>query len=180
MLRADRYPVVWQLFNATFICFYQLTLLMLLTLPGIYVLSHHDVKLNEWDWVLTATFLALLTLESVADGQQFAFFAEKYRRRDAGEPLTGDYKAGFLRSGLFSICRHPNYAAEQGMWIVMYMFALNVASQRADEPIFVHWTGLGALLLVLLFYPSSLLSESITASKYADYAAYQRSHCRFF
>jgi steroid 5-alpha reductase family enzyme len=43
----------------------------------------------------------------------------------------------------------------------------------------VHWSGLGALLLVLLFQASSDFSEKLTKEKYPRYREYQKSHCRF-
>jgi hypothetical protein len=43
----------------------------------------------------------------------------------------------------------------------------------------VHWSGLGAVNLVLLFQASSNFSEKLTADKYPRYRDYQRTHCRF-
>jgi steroid 5-alpha reductase family enzyme len=37
-----------------------------------------------------------------------------------------DIKDGFLQSGLFFYSRHPNYFAEQAMWIVIYLFTISV------------------------------------------------------
>ena len=37
-----------------------------------------------------------------------------------------DIKDGFLQSGLFFYSRHPNYFAEQAMWIVIYLFTITV------------------------------------------------------
>jgi steroid 5-alpha reductase family enzyme len=68
--------------------------------------------------------------------------------------------------------RHPNYLAEQGIWIVYFLFAV-VATHRID------WTIGGCLLLVALFQGSSRTSENIQLAKYPDYPEYQRTVPRF-
>jgi steroid 5-alpha reductase family enzyme len=63
-------------------------------------------------------FLIFLGGETVADQQQWSFQQEKARRRAAQEPLTGDYRDGFLQSGLFRYSRHPNFFCELSIWWV--------------------------------------------------------------
>ena len=116
--------------------------------------------------LLHACFLACIVIEGIADNQQYAFQTEKYRQRNAGEPLTGDYADGFNQSGLFAIVRKPNYAAEQGIWISFYVFSVSAIG--------VNWSGIGWILLVLLFQGSGWFTESLTIPKYPKYTEYQQ------
>jgi steroid 5-alpha reductase family enzyme len=118
--------------------------------------------------------LGFIALETVADQQQWNFQREKRRRRQAGEPLTGDYAQGFCATGLWARVRHPNYAAEQAIWLSFYLFSV-AASGR-----WLNWSLTGALLLLLLFLGSSDFSEKISAGKYPGYAEYQRRVRRFW
>ena len=72
-------------------------------------------------------------------------------------------------AGLFRYSRHPNYFCELGMWWTFYLFAVAASGQ------WMHWTGLGFILLTALFIPSLRLTESISAAKYPGYRDYQDS-----
>jgi steroid 5-alpha reductase family enzyme len=69
--------------------------------------------------------------------------------------------------------RHPNYSAEQAIWIVFYFFSVAATGE------WLNWSIMGAILLVLLFWGSSTFSESISAGKYPEYSDYQRQVPRF-
>ena len=70
------FPVLWQVFNVTFICLYQHVLLLLIALPA-WVAQQSSAPLNALDVAAAALFLALLLLESVADQQQWVFQQSK-------------------------------------------------------------------------------------------------------
>lgn len=165
-------PVPWMLFNLGFISFYQNVLLLLIAYPSfVAYTAANDCEtarhgLGLLDWVAAACFLACIVIEGIADNQQYAFQTEKYRQRNAGEPLTGDYADGFNQSGLFAIVRKPNYAAEQGIWISFYVFSVSAIG--------VNWSGIGWILLVLLFQGSGWFTESLTIPKYPKYKEYQQ------
>jgi steroid 5-alpha reductase family enzyme len=89
-----------------------------------------------------------------------------------GEPL-GEYSHGFVRSGLWSLVRHPNYAMEQAIWIVFYGFSVIATGE------WVNWSMAGCVLLVILFKGSSDFSESISEAKYPEYKEYQKTVPRF-
>jgi steroid 5-alpha reductase family enzyme len=163
--------IAWMLFDLVFICVIQNVLLLWITLP---IVNAHRAPhgLGGWDWLLALAFVALVALETWADQLQWRFQTEKKRRRAAGEPLTGRYADGFIGDGVWSFCRHPNYVAEQCIWIVFWLFAV-VATHRVD------WTVGGCLLLVALFQGSSRLSEGIQSEKYPAYGEYQRRVPRF-
>lgn len=167
-----RKPWVWLLFNLFFICIYQHALIWMITLPLLGSLSADAMPLYWADYLLAFLFCVFLVLETIADQQQFNFQTEKYRRIKAGEPL-GVYAPGFVSSGLWAYVRHPNYSAEQAIWIIVYLFSV------AANGTFFNWSMTGAVLLILLFKGSSDFSESISSSKYPLYASYQQRLPRF-
>ncbi len=105
--------------------------------------------------------------ETIADQQQWAFHKAKTARKASGE-------AGpqFVTTGLFRFSRHPNFFCEVSQWWVVYGFAVVATGQ------WLNWSVVGAALLTLLFDGSTRFTESITRSKYPEYADYQRSTSR--
>jgi steroid 5-alpha reductase family enzyme len=164
----------WMAFNLFFISLYQMTLILLFTLPSIVAWQGADKPLGFFDGLLAVLFLAVLGVEWVADQQQWNFQKEKYRRIKAGEPLDGEYAKGFVSTGLWSIVRHPNFAAEQLIWVVFYAFSV-VATGR-----WINWSMAGMVLLMLLFLGSSDFTEKISAKKYPAYADYLKRVPRFW
>lgn len=167
-------PWVWSLFNLFFICGYQMTLIYLFTIPILTGLNEAAPEGLIWaDYVLAVVFVFLVIIETMADQQQWVFQTEKYRRINAKEAL-GEYEHGFVRSGLWGLVRHPNYMAEQSIWIVFYLFSVVATGQP------LNWSIAGSLLLLILFKSSSDFSESITAEKYPAYKEYQATIPRFW
>jgi steroid 5-alpha reductase family enzyme len=164
----------WTIFNFGFISLYQNILLLLIATPSIVAniavtSCGQESPLNIYDLVATILVLFFVGIESVADNQQYAFQTEKYRRKDAGETLTGEYASGFKTSGLFSLVRKPNYAAEQAIWISFYLYS--VAAFRGEY--LINWSIIGCLLLCTLFQSSGWFTEKITLNKYpTKYAQY--------
>jgi steroid 5-alpha reductase family enzyme len=79
-----------------------------------------------------------------------------------------DLNRGFITSGLWAYCRHPNFTAEQTIWFVLYQwscYAGNVAYS---------WAGSGPLFLIMLFQGSTWLTELLTDGKYPEYKYYQK------
>ena len=162
----------WVLFNFFFISGYQMALILLMTVPMVKCLGS-DVPLGIWDIVIGAAALGFVIIEYIADQQQYDYQQEKYRLKNAGEKLEGKYALGFTHTGLWAYMRHPNYMAEQAIWLVFYLFSI-VATGHI-----INWSIAGALLLVLLFKGSSDFSESISAEKYPAYKKYQKKVGRF-
>jgi steroid 5-alpha reductase family enzyme len=164
---------VWMLFNLFFISAYQNTLIFLFTLPVLSGIGENTSDELVWmDYLLAAVFVIFVVIEFVADQQQYDFQTEKYRRIQANLPLD-NYSKGFVDTGLWSIVRHPNYAAEQSIWIVFYLFSVLATGE------WINWSIAGCLLLVILFKGSSDFSEDISAGKYPDYKEYQKKVPRF-
>lgn len=163
----------WLAFHLFFICLYQQGLILLFTLPMLIAFEGIGQGLGWVDYTAAGLFVSFLVTETIADQQQFKFQSEKYRRLRAGENL-GEYSHGFVRSGLWSIVRHPNYASEQLIWLSFYVFSI-AASERA-----LNWSLTGGILLLLLFLGSADFSEKISSDKYPEYQTYMQKTPRFW
>jgi steroid 5-alpha reductase family enzyme len=152
----------FQVFNVAFISIYQNLILLLISLPA-YTALQHTSALGWPDLLAAGLFLTFLVGETVADQQQWDFHQWKRREVDAGhEPWPR-----FLQTGLFRYARHPNFFCEQAQWWVIFAFAA-IAANTVLLPTIV-----GPVLLTLLFIGSTKFTESITRSKYPEYAQYQ-------
>jgi steroid 5-alpha reductase family enzyme len=161
----------WVAFNFIFVSFYQMGLILLMTIPAVRSMGGGPLGLA--DYFLAALLLGFIVIETVADQQQWNFHKEKQKYRQAGKDLPEPYSKGFVHTGLWGVVRHPNYASEQAIWIVFYFFSVAATGQ------WINWSVMGAILLVLLFWGSSNFSESISAGKYPEYADYLRQVPRF-
>eukprot|EP00301_Raphidiophrys_heterophryoidea_P022145 c6373_g1_i1.p1 GENE.c6373_g1_i1~~c6373_g1_i1.p1 ORF type:complete len:328 (-),score=62.13 c6373_g1_i1:33-983(-) len=171
----------WTIFSFGFIAIYQNILLLLIAVPA-GVAAMHRSPLTTFDWALFTSFLGFVLIETLADNHQYAFQTKKHALRKQKQVLlTGDFKRGFLTTGLFAYCRHPNYAAEQALWIVFHLFGASakLSSGATLSSALTNAGGLGCALLVLLFQGSALFSEGVTATKYPDYKTYQRQVPKF-
>ncbi len=164
-------PIKWTLFNLFFISYYQMGLILLFTLP--IVRSMEAGPLSWVDYVLAALFIGFVIIEYIADQQQWDFQTEKYRRINNNEALEGNYKKGFIDTGLWKWVRHPNYAGEQGVWLIFYLMSAYATGH------ILNWSIMGCLLLFILFKSSSDFSEEISASKYPEYKDYIKKTPRF-
>ncbi|MCG9910780.1 MAG: DUF1295 domain-containing protein [Flavobacteriales bacterium] len=162
----------WMFFNLFFICLYQMSLILLFSLPSLVAMQGMEVPLGLFDYLLAALILGFVIIETIADQQQWNFQNEKHRLIKAGK-LTAPYSAGFVQSGLWSIVRHPNYASEQAIWIVFYLFSVSATGR------WLNWSIAGCMLLLILFKGSSDFSENISAGKYPEYKNYQKKVPRF-
>ncbi len=109
----------------------------------------------------------------MADQQQYDYQTEKHKQIFEGK-IEPFYQVGFEHTGLWAYMRHPNYMAEQAIWIVFYFFSVTATGY------WINWTIKGGLLLVLLFKGSSDFSESISEEKYPEYNKYMLTVGRFY
>ena len=164
----------WALFNLFFICFYQLGLIFLFTLPILAAWQGASVPLFWGDYLIAFFMFFFIVLETISDQQQYEFQTEKYRLIGEGKNLDGDYKLGFRTTGLWSISRHPNFACEQAIWVMFYLFSVSATGQ------WINWSIMGCLLLIVLFYNSARFSEDISSRKYPDYKKYIENVSMYF
>jgi len=157
----------WSLFNLLFICGYQNVLILLFTLPALVAFQFQEVPMGLLDYIAAGAMFFFILFESVADKQHWDFQNGKWKLINAGKPLPPLYNKGFLDRGLWAHSRHPNYFAEQAIWISFYVFSVAASGQ------WFNWSIIGCLLLIILFQGSSKFSEEISASKYPEYKNYQ-------
>ncbi|MBR1509966.1 MAG: DUF1295 domain-containing protein [Bacteroidales bacterium] len=166
----------WMAFNLFFISIYQNALVLMITLPAL-VLMNSTVPFGWMDGIAAALMLAFIIYETVADEQQWSFQQTKWGMIRSGkklEELPEPYRKGFNTVGLWNVSRHPNYFAEQGLWVCFYLFTI------AGGIGIINWSMAGALLLIVLFLGSSALGEEISSSKYPLYQDYCKKVSRFF
>jgi len=162
---------LWELLNIFFIALIQNILLFLIATP--VSLTAQNTELNTFDFLLVGVYSFLLIFETLADQQQWNFQIEKKKMITNKYELYGDYKRGFLASGLFKYSRHPNFFAEMSIWWTVYLFSVS------STGLYFNWTIIGTFLLTMLFQASTKLTEDISISKYPEYKQYQKHTSRF-
>ncbi|KAI5926575.1 hypothetical protein F4810DRAFT_545012 [Camillea tinctor] len=176
IIRGRVHPALFFVFNVTFISFIQSILLFLLAAPTYVILlaSEFEQGITTADLAFTAIQLGLVLSEWFSDQQQWEYQTAKKEYQKTAQVPRGskfsqaDLDRGFITSGLWAYCRHPNFTAEQTIWLVLYQW-----SCYASKTLY-SWAGFGSLFLVMLFQGSTWLTELITAGKYPAYKVYQK------
>jgi len=142
------------------------------------------------DRVFSAILVTLVIVEFFADNQQWCksrpldsstnkcaadrisdYHAAKHEYQKTAKVPPGydqrDLDRGFNTSGLWRYSRHPNFAAEQAVWVTLYQWAC------FETGTLINWTFVGALSYLILFQGSTWLTERITSGKYPEYKAYK-------
>jgi steroid 5-alpha reductase family enzyme len=154
---------LFELFNLGFISGFQLGLIFLFTLPA-YIIGTVETQLNTIDITLFLLFIFFLIGETIADNQQFSFHGQK-KDKAADNPC---YALGFNTTGLWKYTRHPNYLCEMGQWVTVWFIAANATGTW-------HKSGIGALILIILFIGSTIMTEGITESKYPRFSSWRKA-----
>ena len=157
----------WSLFNFFFICFYQMGLIFLFSLP-ILAAWQGEKEFSISDLLIAGIMLLLIITQTISDEQQHKYQTKKYKLIKQNQKITGDYKKGFIDTGLWKFSRHPNYTCEQLIWITFYFFSISANGKL------LNWSIIGCILLVILFYFSAKFSEGISSKKYPEYKNYQK------
>ncbi|KAI1413706.1 DUF1295-domain-containing protein [Hypoxylon sp. FL1857] len=176
IIRGKVPPALFFIFNVTFISFMQSVLLFLLAAPTYIILltSSHEQEITAADIGFAAAELGLILSEWFSDQQQWDYQTAKKEYQKTAKVPRGcgfsqeDLDRGFITSGLWAYCRHPNFAAEQTIWILLYQWSCYASKT------FYNWAGLGVLFLLMIFQGSTWLTELITAGKYPEYKFYQK------
>lgn len=170
--------LVWALFDLFFISSFQNALVVAICFPMVALMSS-TASFGVIDIIATILTLFFIIYETIADNQQRKFQTYKWALINSGkklEELEAPYNKGFNTFGLWNRSRHPNYLAEQMIWICLYMFVIGAGV--VSYGIF-NWTIVGPMVLVLLFMGSSTLAESISAKKYLEYKEYQEKTFKY-
>lgn len=154
------------LFNLFFISFYQQTLILLFSSPLLLAAKNAEVGLNGLDYLAAAFMLLFILIETIADNQLYNFHLQKQNKIPHDNKFSNSLKKGFMMDGLWKHVRHPNFTAEQSIWVSFYFFGVAASGQ------WFNWTLTGPVLLILLFAGSSSFTESISKRKYPFYENY--------
>lgn len=168
--------VVWMLFDLIFISGYQNAIVLMLTFPALVCMGS-TAPFGWIDAVAAVLMFSFIVYETVADEQQWAFHSKKWKMLNAGqklEDLPAPYNKGFNTIGLWNVSRHPNYLAEQSIWVSLYIFSIGAGIG------IINWSMIGALLLIVLFIASTSLAEEISSSKYPEYPDYCKKVNKYF
>jgi steroid 5-alpha reductase family enzyme len=124
------------------------------------------------EYVFARFLIVLIVVEWFADGQQWNFHAAKaaYQRTAKPQPgySRGQLDRGFNTTGLWKFSRHPNFAAEQTIWVTLYVWAAYTTGS------WWNWTVAGPIAYLSVFAGSIPLTEYISAGKYPEYKLYQQ------
>ncbi|KAF8470585.1 hypothetical protein BDZ91DRAFT_840794 [Kalaharituber pfeilii] len=169
----------WWLFNAVFISWFQNVLLLFLSLPAYLfllvstlpsdVLGQDAGDIHAFgtaDLIFSRSLVLAIITEFFADQQQWNFHKAKKAFLESGMQVVPEgwqrsaLERGFCITGLWSFSRHPNFLAEQAIWILIYQWGCFVTDT------IYNYTVLGPLALCAVFQGSTWLTEKISASKY--------------
>ena len=167
---------VWAIFDLLFISIYQNLLVLLITLPSLMCVES-TAPFSWIDFVAGGIALLALAIETIADEEQWKFQTTKYKMLKEGkklEELPLPYSKGFNTVGLWGRSRHPNYLGEQSIWVGVYIFSISALVGEYGITGVFNLSGIGALLLILLFIGSTILAENISKGKYPEYSNYQK------
>ncbi|KAF8864181.1 DUF1295-domain-containing protein [Acephala macrosclerotiorum] len=172
-------PALFFAFNVLFISLAQSVLLFLITTPSYVILltARLGENMSTADTMFARALMVLVIAEWFADQQQWNYQeAKKQYQKTAKVPHKFDQEdldRGFIVTGLWAWSRHPNFAAEQAIWVVLYQWGC------WDSEVLYNWTFLGAMGYLFLFQASTWFTELITSGKYPEYAEYQKRVGKF-
>lgn len=188
VLRAKIPKWLFQIINFTFIAVTQNVLLFLLAIPthNAALIPPKDRGLQPSDYVLAVLSLVTLAVEFIADNQQYSYQAHKRsgvlnQNEWPGARIAWtqeDVQRGFCTRGLWAWSRHPNFACEQTFWILQALFPILATPNlpKLEHGVITPIASLiPPLALCVLFFSSTIFTESISLSKYPiAYRAYQQ------
>ncbi|KAK0859205.1 hypothetical protein LTS02_009390 [Friedmanniomyces endolithicus] len=165
--------------NVLFVSSLQSVLLFSVTLPTYILLltSRLSPTMTLLDTVFARALMALVVVEWFADGSQWNYHAAKLSHQQTAKVPSGYTRAqldrGFNTTGMWKYSRHPNFAAEQAIWLVLYQWAC------VDSHSLWNWTVGGVIAYLGVIAGSTPLTERISAGKYPEYRVYQERVGKF-
>ncbi|TCD69191.1 hypothetical protein EIP91_008487 [Steccherinum ochraceum] len=187
IVRKQMHPFLFQVVNFVFIAIIQNIILFLLGVPTHTATFQQPTHLSTSDYILGTLAIIDLACEFTADNQQYSF--QTYKQSGVHEKndwpgariawTPEDAKRGFVTRGLWAWSRHPNFFCEQSFWAIITLFPIlapespQLPAHPFENPTAL-WPLVPAIVLCSLFFASTRFSESISASKYPEYKAYQQ------
>ncbi len=154
-------------------------LLQAVTTPTYLLLlaSRLDPTLSLLETSLARFLILLVVIEYFADQQQWNYHAAKNSYTSTAKVPSGWTRAqmdrGFNTTGLWRFSRHPNFAAEQAIWVTLYLWG----AWRTGT--WMNWTAVGMVAYLGVFAGSTPITERISAGKYPEYELYQKKVGKF-
>jgi steroid 5-alpha reductase family enzyme len=115
-------------------------------IPVYYVVKSSHKTLNFIDLIAIIVTLVALYFESVGDYQ--------LRRTFLNAKKNG--KVCKMDSGLWSLCRHPNYFGEILYWFGMYLFGISAGASPFHDKLYLTTFFLGPFAVFILIYFGSM------------------------
>lgn len=131
----------------------------------------HKNYISYIDIIASIIMLISIFVQSISDKQQQQFQNIKNSKRNNNLPEwlnVNDVKDGFIQSGLFKRCRHPNYCSEIMIWFAFYLFTF------ASGASFFNWSVISPICYAVLFQGSTAITEYLSNKKYSKYVYYQK------
>jgi steroid 5-alpha reductase family enzyme len=182
----------FQIYNFVFMALLQNYILFGYALPVWFIETNKETQsdFNFLDGICIGIYVVFYSIEAIADEQQWRFQSRKYKWLNKEEPIEctpqeeEDFKRGFLVKGLFKYSRHPNYFGDIFLWWSVYLFTISSQYSSYKESFnffsLFNYSLLAALIMSLLFFGSSNVTEKISESKYPEYAHYKKKVNRIF
>jgi steroid 5-alpha reductase family enzyme len=157
-------------------------LLFIITAPTYVLLLSSRISGNTfstYDHLFSKAIFLIILVEFYADQQQWNFHQAKSSYKSTAKvPKDHSYTReqldrGFNTSGLWAWSRHPNFAAEQAVWVSLYQWCC------CETYTFMNWCFMGAISYLFLFQASTWLTEMLSAKKYPEYKVYQKRVGKF-
>ena len=114
-----------------------------------------------------------ILIETKADNQLYDFQTQKKDKNFKNGKYKLSLDKGFLTEGLWNYVWHPNFIAEQAIWVSFYFFGVAASGYWLNSSL------AGPVLLILLFAGSSEFTERISMEKYPGYKYYKQQVPRF-
>ena len=188
ILRKYINPPLFFVFNVLFISLCQSVLLFSITTPTYVLLLLNHLSSSPYfedtvkgttsvdigDFGFAAALIGINLITFISDQQQWNYQTTKHQYRETAKvPPNSKFTReeldlGFLVRGLFAWSRHPNFAAEQAMWVTVYLWA----SWKTQS--LLNWTIVGPAAYLCLFQASTLFTEWVSRNKYPEYKDYQQ------
>ncbi|KAF2717046.1 DUF1295-domain-containing protein [Polychaeton citri CBS 116435] len=167
------------LLNIVFTSSLQSVLLWAVTTPTYILLLSGRVNpvMSFPDIIFARLLMGFIIFTWFADQQQWNYHQAKAEYQKTAKVPAGWTRAqmdrGFNTTGLWQYSRHPNFAAEQSIWITLYQWSC------FETETFYNWAFVGALSYMLVFQGSTPITEWISRSKYPEYQLYQERVGKF-
>ncbi|ORC91677.1 membrane protein containing DUF1295 [Trypanosoma theileri] len=164
-------PIIWELFSFWIIALFQTALLWAIALP---MISIRSVPIKGEDIIIGSCMILFLLLETICDEQQQRFQRAKRKVKFQGNPRKLEGQAallsyGFCITGVFGYSRHLNVFSEECFWLFLTMAGVAHGQIR-------WWQCTGCVALLLLtFFSTAYVNETISRQKYPLYAIYQET-----